>query len=118
VEFGLFDQLPCAPTQQPTARYHDIIAQAQLADKLGLDSIWLAEYHFNPLFSIMPSPLLVASAIAQCTQRIKIGTAVNLLPLHQPIRLAEEVATLDILSQGRALFGIGRGSNPTMKDWG
>jgi alkanesulfonate monooxygenase SsuD/methylene tetrahydromethanopterin reductase-like flavin-dependent oxidoreductase (luciferase family) len=53
----------------------------------------------------------VASAIAQCTERVKIGTAVNLLPLHQPVRLAEEVATLDVLSRGRALFGIGRGSN-------
>jgi alkanesulfonate monooxygenase SsuD/methylene tetrahydromethanopterin reductase-like flavin-dependent oxidoreductase (luciferase family) len=112
VEFGLFDQLPCAPSQSPAARYADIIAQCQLADKLGLDAVWLAEYHFSPQFSIMPAPLLIASAIAQTTQRIKIGTAVNLVPLHQPVRLAEEVATLDILSQGRAIFGIGRGSNP------
>jgi alkanesulfonate monooxygenase SsuD/methylene tetrahydromethanopterin reductase-like flavin-dependent oxidoreductase (luciferase family) len=111
VEFGIFDQLPCATSQKPVQRYRDLIAQCQLADELGLDSVWLAEYHFTPRFSIMPAPLLVASAIAQCTQRVKIGTAVNLLPLHQPVRLAEEVATLDILSQGRALFGIGRGSN-------
>jgi alkanesulfonate monooxygenase SsuD/methylene tetrahydromethanopterin reductase-like flavin-dependent oxidoreductase (luciferase family) len=111
VEFGIFDQLPCAPSQKPAERYQDIIEQCQLADKLGLDSVWLAEYHFTPRFSIMPAPLLVASAIAQCTERVKIGTAVNLLPLHQPLRLAEEVATLDVLSRGRALFGIGRGSN-------
>ena len=112
MEFGLFDQVPCAVTQQTATRYRDIIAQSQLADELGLDSVWLAEYHFNPRFSIMPAPLLVASAIAQCTKNLKIGTAVNLLPLHQPIRLAEEVATLDVLSQGRTIFGIGRGSNP------
>lgn len=111
MEFGLFDQLPCAATQETYARYQEIIRQSKLADQLGLDSVWLAEYHFTPHFSVMPSPLLVASAIAQCTQRVKIGTAVNLLPLHQPIRLAEEVATLDVLSQGRAIFGIGRGSN-------
>jgi alkanesulfonate monooxygenase SsuD/methylene tetrahydromethanopterin reductase-like flavin-dependent oxidoreductase (luciferase family) len=111
VEFGIFDQLPCAPSQKPAERYRDIIEQCHLADKLGLDSVWLAEYHFSPRFSIMPAPLLAASAIAQCTERVKIGTAVNLLPLHQPVRLAEEVATLDLLSQGRALFGIGRGSN-------
>ena len=61
----------------------------------------------------MAAPLLVGSAIAQATTRIKIGTAVNLVPLHQPIRLAEETATLDVLSQGRAIFGIGRGSNPS-----
>jgi len=112
MEFGLFDQLPCAATQDTAARYQDIISQSQLADELGLDSVWLAEYHFNPRFSVMPAPLLVASAIAQCTRNLRIGTAVNLLPLHQPIRLAEEVATLDLLSRGRAIFGIGRGSNP------
>ena len=116
MEFGLFDQLPCAPAQSASERYASLIAQCQLADTLDLDSVWLAEYHFNPRFSIMPAPLLVASAIAQTTQRVKIGTAVNLLPLHQPVRLAEEVATLDILSGGRALFGIGRGSNPSHYD--
>ena len=111
-DFGLFDQLPCAVTQQPLQRYQELINQCRLADEVGLDAVWLAEYHFNPRFSTLPAPLLVGAAIAQCTQRIKIGTAVHLLPLHQPIRLAEEVATLDILSQGRAIFGIGRGSNP------
>jgi alkanesulfonate monooxygenase SsuD/methylene tetrahydromethanopterin reductase-like flavin-dependent oxidoreductase (luciferase family) len=54
----------------------------------------------------------VASAIAQTTKRIKVGTAVNLMPLHNPVRLAEEAATLDVISGGRAIFGIGRGSNP------
>ena len=112
MEFGVFYQLPCAEEQSPAARYADTLAQAQLADELGFDSVWLAELHFNPKFSIMSAPLLVASAIAQSTSRIKVGTAVNLVPLHHPIRLAEETATLDILSQGRAIFGIGRGSNP------
>ena len=112
MEFGLFDQLPCAPSQDVGARYNDIIAQGQLADRLGLDSIWLAEYHFNPRFSVLPAPLLLAAAIARCTERVKVATAVNLLPLHQPVRLAEEWATLDVLSGGRAIFGIGRGSNP------
>lgn len=110
MEFGVFYQLPCAAGHSPTQRYDDTIAQAQLADQLGFDTVWLAELHFNPRFSIMPAPLLLASAIAQTTQRIKIGTAVNLLPLHNPIRLAEETATLDILSHGRAIFGIGRGA--------
>ncbi len=111
MQFGVFYQLPCADGQSDTGRYDDTIAQAQLADELGFDTVWLAELHFNRRFSVMPSPLLVGSAIAATTKRIKIGTAVNLVPLHHPIRLAEETATLDLLSHGRAIFGIGRGSN-------
>ena len=112
MQFGVFYQLPCAEDQTDSARYDDTIAQAQLADELGFDAVWLAELHFSRQFSVMPAPLLVGSAIAATTKRIKIGTAVNLLPLHHPIRLAEETATLDLLSHGRAIFGIGRGSNP------
>ena len=113
MEFGIFYQLPCGPDQSTVERYDDMIAEAQEADRLGFDSIWLAELHFNARFSVMPTPLLAAAAIAQTTSRIKIGTAVNLVSLHHPIRLAEETATLDILSKGRAIFGIGRGSNAT-----
>ncbi len=113
MEFGLFFQLPCAPDQSPAERYADTIAQARLADELGFDTVWVAELHFNARFSIMPAPLVLGAAIAQATKRIKIGTAVNLVPLHHPIRLAEETATLDVLSHGRAIFGIGRGSIPT-----
>ena len=110
MEFGVFYQLPCADNQSVSARFDDTIAQAQLADELGFDTVWLAELHFNRRFSVMPSPLLMASAIAATTKRIKIGMAVNLVLLHHPRRLAEETATLDILSHGRAVFGIGRGS--------
>ena len=110
MEFGIFYQLPCADDQFPANRYADTIAQAQLADRLGFDSVWLAELHFNPRFSIMPAPLLLGSAIAQTTERLKIATAVNLMPLHHPVRLAEEFATLDHISQGRVILGTGRGA--------
>ena len=113
MEFGVFYQLPCAPVQSPEQRYASTIAQAQLADDLGFTTVWLAELHFDPGFSIMPAPLLVAAAIAQSTRKIRIGTAVNLLPLHHPIRLAEEISTLDLLSHGRVVLGIGRGSIPS-----
>ena len=113
MEFGVFYQLPCAVDQTPAARLQDTIAQCQLADELGFDAAWLAELHFNPRFSVMPAPLMIASIVAQTTKRIRIGNAVNLLPLHHPVRLAEEVATLDVLSNGRAIFGVGRGSMPT-----
>ena len=110
MEFGIFYQLPCAEDQSPAARYADTISQAQLADDLGFDTVWLAEVHFNPRFSVLPAPLLLGSAIAQTTNKLKIATAVNLMPLHHPVRLAEEFATLDVISQGRAILGTGRGA--------
>ena len=112
MQFGGFYQLPYAEDQTDSVRYDDTIAQAQLADKLGFDAVWLAELHFNPQFSEMPAPLPMGSAVATTTERIKIGTAVNLIPLHHPIRLAKETATLVLLSHARAIFGSGRGSNP------
>jgi alkanesulfonate monooxygenase SsuD/methylene tetrahydromethanopterin reductase-like flavin-dependent oxidoreductase (luciferase family) len=112
MEFGTFYQLPCAPEQSPLQRYEETLIQIQHADSLGIDIAWLAELHFFRSFSIMPSPLLVASALAQRTRRIRLGIAVNLLPLHNPLRNAEDAATLDILSNGRLEYGAGRGSIP------
>ncbi len=112
MKFGVFYQMPCAAEQSPAQRYQDTIAQVQLADRLGFDAAWLAELHFNPRFSVMPAPVVVGAAMAQTTSRIRIGTAVHLVPLHQPIRLAEEAAALDVLSGGRSIFGIGRGAIP------
>src|SRR5690606_23117520 len=65
-----------------------------------------------PEFSVMSSPLIMAVAAAQRTQRIRLGMAVSLLPLNDPIRSAEDAATVDILSNGRLEFGVGRGTNP------
>lgn len=113
MKFGVFYQLPCAAEQSPARRYQDTIAQVQWADELGFDAAWLAELHFNPRFSVMPAPLMVGAAIAPTTRRIRIGTAVNLIPLHPPIRMAEEAATLDVLSEGRSIFGVGRGAMPS-----
>lgn len=95
---------------------------ADLAEASSFDSLWLAERHFSPpgstalLASVGSAPLLMATAIAMRTRRIRIGTAVLLLPLGHPIRLAEEVATLDHLSRGRLNLGIGRSSFPRAYD--
>ena len=113
MKFGLFYQLPCADWQSPQQRYRDTLDQIELADELGYSNAWLAELHFNPTFSITPSPLMLAAAAAQRTSKIRLGVAVNLLPLHNPIRLAEDIAALDLLSDGRAEFGVGRGSMAT-----
>ena len=86
---------------------------ATLADSLGFDMAWLAEIHFGAAFSLLSTPLMAVPAIAQRTKRIRVGTAVTLLPLHHPLACAEQAATADILSGGRLEFGVGRGSIPT-----
>ncbi len=112
MKFDIFYQLPQADSQNTPARYRDLIAEAIEADRLGFDTIWLAEVHFAPHFSVMPAPMMLLAAIAQRTARIRLGMAVNLMPLHHPMRLAEETAMLDVLSGGRVEFGAGRGAFP------
>src|SRR5215475_360740 len=109
MRFGFFDQLPCASGFTEAQRYRDILAQIELGDELGFDTVWLGELHFSRAFSILASPLMVLAAAAQRTTRIRLGTAVTLLPLHNPVKMAEEAATADILSDGRLEFGVGRG---------
>ncbi|MBS1886194.1 MAG: LLM class flavin-dependent oxidoreductase [Actinobacteria bacterium] len=89
--------------------YADVLSDVRLAEELGFDTFWFAEHHFNREFSLSPSPNLFIAAASQITERIKLGTAVNVLPYHNPIRVAEEGAMLDILTGGRLQWGIGRG---------
>src|SRR5207247_2608628 len=112
MRFGFFDQLPCAPGYSEHQRYQDIIAQIELGDLLGFDTVWLGELHFSRAFSILADPLMVLAAAAQRTRRIRLGTAVTLLPLHNPVKIAEEAAIADILSDGRLESGVGRGTAP------
>ena len=109
MRFGFFDQLPCPDGFTERQRYKDILAQIDLADTLGFDTAWLGEIHFIRQFSILSDPLMTLAAAAQRTRRIRLGTAVTLLPLHSPIKIAEEAAICDILSDGRLEFGVGRG---------
>jgi alkanesulfonate monooxygenase SsuD/methylene tetrahydromethanopterin reductase-like flavin-dependent oxidoreductase (luciferase family) len=109
MRFGFFDQLPCAEGYTEYQRYQDIMAQIELGDSLGFDTVWLGELHFSRGFSILADPLMVLAAAAQRTRRMRLGTAVTLLPLHNPVKIAEEAAIVDILSDGRLEFGVGRG---------
>jgi alkanesulfonate monooxygenase SsuD/methylene tetrahydromethanopterin reductase-like flavin-dependent oxidoreductase (luciferase family) len=93
-------------------RYRDTLEQAAHAEALGFESVWPVEQHFDPELSILPSPLLLLAALAERTRNLRLGIAIVLLPLSHPIRVAEEIATLDVLSNGRVEFGIGRGSLP------
>ena len=82
--------------------------QVQFAEELGFDSVWLAEHHFCR-YGIVPNALSMAMHIAAKTKTIRIGTVVSVLTFHNPIFLAEETALLDVLSNGRLEFGVGRG---------
>jgi alkanesulfonate monooxygenase SsuD/methylene tetrahydromethanopterin reductase-like flavin-dependent oxidoreductase (luciferase family) len=106
---GLFTELQCPQGRQESQLYDELLEQIVQAETLGFHAMWMAELHFHRRFSILSAPLLTAAAAAQRTQRLRLGIAVNLLPLHHPVRLAEEGAVLDVLSHGRLDFGVGRG---------
>src|SRR5712692_3592695 len=111
-EFGVFHEFSRSAGQPDAEAFAQAFAQVDAAERWGLDVIWLAELHFLPDRSVASAPLLIAAAIAARTRRVKIGIAVQVLPLCHPLRLAEEVATLDHLSQGRLIFGVGRSGFP------
>jgi alkanesulfonate monooxygenase SsuD/methylene tetrahydromethanopterin reductase-like flavin-dependent oxidoreductase (luciferase family) len=111
-EFGVFLEFPRYPAPSDAEAFAQSFAQAEAAERLGFDAVWLAELHFAPERSIASAPLLLASAIAARTHRMKIGIGVQVLPLCHPLRLAEEVATLDHISEGRLIFGVGRSGIP------
>ena len=92
--------------------FAESFAHVDMAEQLGLDAVWLAEAHFAPSRSVLSSPFMLAAAIAARTNRIKVGTAVLLLPLGNPLRIAEEATTLDHVSKGRFEFGVGRSGLP------
>jgi len=111
MDFGVFLEQTREGVGQGDA-FHEMLEVARSAETWGLDVVWLAEMLFNPARSVLSGPLLVASWIAARTRRLRTGTAVQLLPLTHPLRLAGEISTLDHLSQGRFEFGIGRSGSP------
>jgi alkanesulfonate monooxygenase SsuD/methylene tetrahydromethanopterin reductase-like flavin-dependent oxidoreductase (luciferase family) len=90
------------------AAFRDAVELADAAEAWGIDGVWLGEIHFTPTRSVQSVPMTLAGFLAARTRRVRIGTAVTVLPLVHPLRIAEEVATVDHLSQGRFDFGIGR----------
>src|SRR3974390_3615468 len=111
-EFGVFREFPRYAGMTAAEAFAQSFAQVDAAERWGVDVLWLAELHFLPERSVASAPLLIASAIASRTRRMKIGIAVQVLPLCHPLRLAEEVATLDHISEGRLIFGVGRSGIP------
>jgi alkanesulfonate monooxygenase SsuD/methylene tetrahydromethanopterin reductase-like flavin-dependent oxidoreductase (luciferase family) len=112
LEFGVFHEFQRPPGASEAEAFAQSFAVIDAAERQGLDVMWLAELHFAPERSVLASPLILAGALAERTRRMKIGTAVQVLPLCHPLRLAEEAATVDQLSQGRLIFGVGRSGFP------
>ncbi|MBM4254322.1 MAG: LLM class flavin-dependent oxidoreductase [Deltaproteobacteria bacterium] len=115
MNFGLltlFDYYPedCSPQEY----YRFLLDEIAYAEDLGFDSVWMGEHHFCNY--LCPSPQVFAAAVAQRTKRLRLGTAVALLPLHDPVRLAEDYAMVDVLSDGRLDFGVSRGFQKTSYD--
>ena len=108
MEFGTFLLLQ-SPSAEPTdVAYRRGVEITQAAEELGFRNMWLAEHHFST-YGYISRPVRFALHLADRTKRIRIGTAVIVLPLHHPLIVAEEIATADILSNGRLDVGLGRG---------
>lgn len=109
MKFGIYSSIANPPRGEHLDRCVDqVIAEAQLAEASGFDSCFFGEHHQDK-DGFLPSPLIVATAVAAQTQHLNVGTSVILLPLHHPVHVAEDVTTLDIVSKGRIILGVGVG---------
>lgn len=113
MKFGLYSSIANPPWGEHLDRCIDeVIAEAQLAEASGFDACFFGEHHQDK-DGFLPSPLIVATAVAARTSRLRVGTSVILLPLHHPVRVAEDVITLDLVSRGRVVLGVGIGYQPS-----
>lgn len=110
MKFDLF-QICENPTGDAQTDLGEILEQIEHAEHIGFDTVWMAEHHGSRYGSV-PSPAVFGAAISQRTKRIGIGSGVSVLPFHHPVRIAEDYALLDVLSNGRLRFGAGRGYQP------
>jgi luciferase family oxidoreductase group 1 len=108
INFGTFLLMQSPSARSSQEIYARAIDIAQTAEGLGFRNIWLAEHHFST-YGYLARPTQVATYIAAKTERLRVGTAVIVVPLHHPLIIAEEIATLDVLAGGRLDIGLGRG---------
>jgi alkanesulfonate monooxygenase SsuD/methylene tetrahydromethanopterin reductase-like flavin-dependent oxidoreductase (luciferase family) len=109
VEYFGFSLAGAHPALSHAAVLDDLLDCVELSDRLGLDGWFFAEHHVDPAFSLTPSPNLLIAAAARRTKRLRLGNMVNILPFHHPLRVAEEIRMLDLLTGGRLEVGFGRG---------
>ena len=109
MKFGIYSSIADPPRgERLDQRIDEVVAEARLAEEVGFDSCFFGEHH-QDRDGFLPSPLIVATAVAAQTTTLNLGTSVILLPLHNPVRLAEDVITLDLVSKGRIILGVGLG---------
>jgi alkanesulfonate monooxygenase SsuD/methylene tetrahydromethanopterin reductase-like flavin-dependent oxidoreductase (luciferase family) len=108
MRFGTFSYNQARPWVPESQSFEELLEQIELSEQLGFDEAWFAEHHHSD-YGMLSSPNLIIAALAHRTQRLRLGNLVNALPLHDPMRLAEECAILDILTGGRLSVGLGRG---------
>lgn len=111
LDFGAFLEFPVHRGDTHEDAFRNTFELVDWADQLGLDTVWLGETHFAPERAVHSAQMVIASAIAARTKRLRVGSAVHVLPLVHPLRIAEEAATVDQISQGRFEFGVGRSGN-------
>ncbi|MEM1944999.1 MAG: LLM class flavin-dependent oxidoreductase [Nitrososphaerota archaeon] len=100
-----------SPTREWSGVYDNVVEQTILAERLGFESVLISEHHLTE-DGYFPSPLVVAAGLASVTRRIKVGTAVVLVPLHNPVDIAESASVVDVMSRGRLILGLGMGYRP------
>jgi alkanesulfonate monooxygenase SsuD/methylene tetrahydromethanopterin reductase-like flavin-dependent oxidoreductase (luciferase family) len=110
MKFALFTHVPWPEGTRPQRVFEQVIEEFQRGEELGFHSAWLAEHHFSR-YGLASSPMVLAATLAAHTKKIRLGSAVLLPSLHNPVRLAEETATVDSLSGGRLDVGFGRGTD-------
>ncbi|MET9975054.1 LLM class flavin-dependent oxidoreductase [Streptomyces microflavus] len=108
MRIGTFVLAAQFPGQGPGEALHRAVRSAEAAEESGLDSVWLAEHHFVP-YGVCPSATTLAALLLGRTRRIRVGTAVSVLPNHHPVALGEQAALLHLTSGGRFSLGVGRG---------
>jgi alkanesulfonate monooxygenase SsuD/methylene tetrahydromethanopterin reductase-like flavin-dependent oxidoreductase (luciferase family) len=115
MEIDLFMEFASPPAAgRPVAEvFEDGLALARAADRAGLGAVWLAEHHFLGDYCNAAAPDMLLAAMARETKRIKLGFGIVPLPIHDPVRVVERLTTLDLLSGGRVLWGVGRGVTVT-----
>src|SRR5258705_5280126 len=111
INFGTFLLMQSPSARSSQEIYSRGLEIAQAAETLGFGNVWLAEHHFST-YGYLSRPAQLATYIAAKTTRIRVGIAVIVVPLHHPLVIAEEIATLDLLSGGRLDVGLGRGYQP------
>ena len=111
MQFSTFQIMSQPPGVTSQDVIQDTMSEIQLSERLGFDNVWLTEHHASP-YGLCPSPSVLAGAVAMRTRRLGIGYAVNVTPLHHPLRLAEQIALVDHLSRGRVIAGFGPGYSP------